>query len=73
MPVPSLGDLPNPGIELRSLALQVDSSLFEPWGKHQGLEARSKVPLAVASFENKNVLRRQKLNTGTKFIFRDIA
>ena len=30
---PSLGDLPDPGIEPMSLALQADSLLFEPPGK----------------------------------------
>ena len=30
---PSPGDLPNPGIEPRSPALQVDSLPAEPWGK----------------------------------------
>ena len=30
---PSLGDLPNPGIEPRSSTLQVDSLPAEPWGK----------------------------------------
>ena len=29
---PSPGDLPNPGIEPRSLSLEADSLLFEPWG-----------------------------------------
>ena len=33
LPAPSPGDLPDPGIELRSPALQVDSSPFEPPGK----------------------------------------
>ena len=33
LPFPSPGDLPNPGIELRSLALQADSLPFEPPGK----------------------------------------
>ena len=33
LPCPPQGDLPNPGIELRSLALQVDSLLSEPPGK----------------------------------------
>ena len=33
LPCPPPGDLPNPGIELRSLALQVDSLLTEPPGK----------------------------------------
>ena len=32
-PFPSPGDLPNPGIEPRSSALQADSSLSEPPGK----------------------------------------
>ena len=33
LPFPSSGDLPNPGIESRSPALQGDSSLSEPPGK----------------------------------------
>ena len=33
LPCPPQGDLPNPGIELRSPALQVDSLLSEPPGK----------------------------------------
>ena len=33
LPFPSLGDLPNPGIELGSPALQVDSLSSEPPGK----------------------------------------
>ena len=32
LPFPSPGDLPNPGIELRSPALQTDSLLSEPQG-----------------------------------------
>ena len=32
-PFPSLGDLPDPGIEPRSPALQADSLLSEPPGK----------------------------------------
>ena len=36
LPFPSLGDLPNPGIEPVSPALQGDSLLLEPLGKpHQ--------------------------------------
>ena len=31
LPFPSPGDLPNPGIETRSLALQADSFLSEPY------------------------------------------
>ena len=34
-PFPSAGDLPNPGIEPRSPALQVDSLPGEPQGKPQ--------------------------------------
>ena len=33
LPFPSPGDLPDSGIEPRSLALQTDSLLFEPAGK----------------------------------------
>ena len=33
LPFPSPGDLPNPGIEPRSSALQADMLLFEPPGK----------------------------------------
>ena len=33
LPFPSPGDLPNPGIKLRSPALQADSLLAEPQGK----------------------------------------
>lgn len=32
-PVPSIGDLPDPGIEPESLALQADPLLSEPPGK----------------------------------------
>ena len=35
LPFPSLGDLPNLGIEPKSPALQADSLLTEPPGKHQ--------------------------------------
>ena len=33
LPIPSPGDLPDPGIELRSSALQADSLPSEPLGK----------------------------------------
>ena len=33
LPLPSPGDLPNPGVKPRSLALQVDSLPSEPLGK----------------------------------------
>jgi len=35
LPFPSPGDLPNPGIEPGSLALQADSSPTELRGKHR--------------------------------------
>ena len=38
LPSPSLGDLPNPGTEPRSPALQVDSLPSEPQGKPIYLE-----------------------------------
>ena len=38
LPFPSPGDLPNPGIEPRSPALQADSLPSEPPGKPKGLE-----------------------------------
>ena len=36
LPFPSLGNLPDPGIELRSPTLQADSLLSEPPGKPNG-------------------------------------
>ena len=36
LPFPSPGDLPNPGIEPRSSALQVDALTSEPPGKPRG-------------------------------------
>ena len=40
--MPSFGDLPNPGIEPRSSALQVDSLPSAPPGKRQDTIARVK-------------------------------
>ena len=37
LPYPAPGDLPNPGTELRSPALQVDSSLSKPLGKPKNI------------------------------------
>ena len=37
LPFSSLGDHPDPGIKPRSPTLQVDSSLFEPPGKHNAV------------------------------------
>ena len=36
LPCPSPGDLPNPGMELKSPSLQVDSLPSEPSRKHRG-------------------------------------
>ena len=44
MPVPSLGDLPDPGIEPGSPALQADYLLSEPPGKPLDLELNQKIP-----------------------------
>ena len=42
LPFPSPGDLPNPGMEPRSLTLQANSLLSEPPGKaHYSVENRS--------------------------------
>ena len=41
LPVPSSGDLPDPGIEARSPALQVDSLPSEPPGKSQALSKKN--------------------------------
>ena len=44
-PFPSPGDLPNPGIELRSPTLQADSSPSEPRGKLQRKESLQQMVL----------------------------
>ena len=41
LPFPSPGDLPNPGIEPKSLALQADSLLSEPAGKSKNTRVGS--------------------------------
>ena len=49
LPLPSLGNLPDPGIKPRSPALQADSSLHEPPASYCGLAGPhrcSPVPLA---------------------------
>ena len=43
LPLPSPGDLPDPGIEPRSPALRADALTSEPPGKSQGL-AGFKIP-----------------------------
>ena len=40
LPFPSPEDLPNPGIEPRSPALQADTLPSEPQGKHQQIDRR---------------------------------
>ena len=47
-PFPSPGDRPNPGIEPRSPALQLDSLLSEPPGKYHGYqEVRDKFKIRI--------------------------
>ena len=41
LPFPPLGELPDPGIEPESPALQADSLPSEPWGKSQTRSTRS--------------------------------
>ena len=52
-PFPSPGDLPNPGIEPRSPALQVDSSPAEPQGKpkNTGVDSLSLLQLVFLTQE----------------------
>ena len=49
LPFPSSGDLPDPGIEPRSPALQADSLQFEPPGKPKG-KGRTQRELSSDSF-----------------------
>ena len=42
LPFPSPGDLPNPGIEPRSPALQTDALPSEPLGKPEGVSKQTK-------------------------------
>ena len=42
-PFPSLGDLPNPRIKPKSLALQADSLPSEPQGKPQALNGQQQM------------------------------
>jgi len=54
LPFPIPGDLPHPGIELRSPALQAKSLLSEPPGKPLGYDALSQfhqVPIYSSSSE----------------------
>ena len=60
-PFPSPGDLPNPGIEPRSPALQVDSSPAEPPGKPKNSGVGSLSLL-------QQIFPTQALNWGVNFI-----
>ena len=59
VPFPPLGDLPNLGIEPRSLTLQADSLPAEPQGEPMYVPARHKLmydhrfPYGVSAFFNK--------------------
>ena len=44
LPFPSPGDLPDPGIELRSPALQIDAEPSEPPGKPEELYSNLTLP-----------------------------
>ena len=58
LPFPSPGDLLNPGIEPRSLALQVDSLLSEPPGKPITLASINlSISLLVSNTEALSFLR----------------
>jgi len=57
LPCPPPGDLPNPGIEPRSPALQVDSLQSEPPGKY------------IIYFKNKNLLDLGKTGENMYCIF----
>ena len=52
-PFPSPGDLPNPGIKVRSPAMQVDSLQSEPPGK--GLSTSYDVVTRITFFERRSV------------------
>ena len=61
MPFPSPGDLPNPGIEPRSPALQADSLPTEPQRKpptirlHSSKKKKKRIILDVAEHQGENV------------------
>ena len=50
LPFPSLVDLPDPGIELRSPALQADSLPFEPPGKPTNHVLNAQQPQVVSGY-----------------------
>lgn len=65
---PSPGDLPNPGIESRSLAWQADSLPTEPQGKpaHKQKENKTVIGKNPCSKEERN---HRLLNEGRKEVF----
>ena len=66
LPFPSLEDFPDPGIELRSPALQADSLPSEPPGKQEdGAQSRSHtvVETEVSSLKGENVVLRKYIRT----------
>ena len=60
-PFPPPGDLPNPGVEPRSLALQTDSLPSKSWGK--------KLPYLILYVENtKDFTKNMRTNTLSKVV-----
>ena len=47
LPFPSLGDLPDPGIEPGSPSLQADSLLSEPQGKPSEVKLNDKISKSI--------------------------
>ena len=60
LPFPSPGDLPNPGIEPRSPALQADSLPTELWGKPLKLSGSSKIGKVWETVTARRSPRRQE-------------
>ena len=58
LPFPSLGDLPDPGIEPGSPALQADTLLSEPPGKLTG-QLQTKNLMVFGRFEHKHLNKRE--------------
>ena len=54
LPFPSLGDLPDPGIEPRSPALRADDLPSEPPGKHVAKSVKLRVTTNLSNNNNNN-------------------
>ena len=65
LPFPSPGDLPNPGIEPRSPALQADSLPSEPQGKSEAREGLLKMEVLSYKFEWPDQWSHSKLKVNT--------